>query len=51
MKWRVRMLNEVVVNDNKKIEDMIYEIRGKHVMLDFDLSKVYDCKNGTKQIN
>ena len=45
------MLNEVINNDNKKIEDMIYEIRGKHVMLDFDLAKVYDCKNGTKQIN
>ena len=30
---------------------MIYEIRGKHVMLDFDLAKVYDCKNGTKQVN
>ena len=45
------MLNEVINNDNKKIEDMIYEIRGKHVMLDFDLAKVYDCKNGTKQVN
>ena len=34
-----------------KIEDMIYEIRGKQVMLDSDLAKLYECKNGTKTIN
>ncbi|MBQ3435875.1 MAG: ORF6N domain-containing protein [Bacilli bacterium] len=34
-----------------KIEDMIYEIRGKQVMLDSDLAKLYHCKNGTKEIN
>ena len=34
-----------------KIEDMIYEIRGKQVMLDSDLAKLYQCKNGTKNIN
>ena len=33
------------------IEDMIYEIRGKQVMLDCDLAKLYECKNGTKSIN
>ena len=33
------------------IEDMIYEIRGKQVMLDSDLAKLYQCKNGTKTIN
>ena len=36
---------------NNKIEDMIYEIRGKQVMLDSDLAKLYQCKNGTKTIN
>ena len=30
---------------------MIYEIRGKQVMLDSDLAKLYQCKNGTKDIN
>ena len=30
---------------------MIYEIRGKQVMLDSDLAKLYKCKNGTKTIN
>ena len=33
------------------IENMIYEIRGKQVMLDSDLAKLYQCKNGTKTIN
>ena len=33
------------------IENMIYEIRGQQVMLDFDLAKLYECKNGTKEIN
>ena len=35
----------------EKIEDMIYEIRGKQVMLDSDLAKLYECKGGTKVIN
>jgi len=30
---------------------MIYEIRGKQVMLDSDLAKLYQCTNGTKDIN
>ena len=33
------------------IREMIYEIRGKQVMLDFDLAYLYKCKNGTKTIN
>ena len=37
--------------ENIDIEDMIYEIRGKQVMLDSDLAKLYKCKNGTKEIN
>ncbi len=33
--------------DNKiKIEDMIYEIRGKQVMLDSDLAKIYHIETG-----
>ena len=34
-----------------KIEDLIYEVRGRQVMLDSDLAKLYQCKNGTKDIN
>ncbi len=30
---------------------MIYEVRGKQVMLDRDLAKLYECANGTKTIN
>ena len=44
-------MNELQVIDNIKIEDMIYEIRGKQVMLDSDLAYLYNCKNGTKSIN
>ena len=40
-----------VIKQDIKIEDMIYEIRGKQVMLDSDLAKLYQCKNGTKEIN
>lgn len=40
-----------IIKNNSKIEDMIYEIRGKQVMLDSDLAKLYGCKNGTKTIN
>ena len=45
------MKNELIVLDDENIESMIYEIRGKQVMLDSDLAKLYKCKNGTKSIN
>ena len=44
-------MNELVVKDNINIENMIYEVRGKQLMLDSDLAKLYECKNGTKEIN
>ena len=44
-------MNEVVTKEDIKIEDMIYEIRGKQVMMDSDLARLYKCKNGTKTIN
>ena len=40
-----------LVKSELQIENMIYEIRGKQVMLDSDLAKLYQCKNGTKTIN
>ena len=42
---------EKIIEKNIKIENLIYEIRGKQVMLDSDLAKLYNCKNGTKTIN
>ena len=39
------------LKEELNIENMIYEIRGKQVMLDSDLAKLYECKNGTKDIN
>ena len=44
-------MHEVVIKDDIKIEDMIYEIKGKQVMLDSDLGRIYECKNRTKTIN
>ena len=43
-------MNELTVMENVNIKDMIYEARGKQVMLDSDLAKLYHCKNGTKEI-
>ncbi len=44
-------MNEIAEKDVKNIENIIYEIDGKEVMLDSDLAKLYECKNGTKEIN
>lgn len=45
------LINALIEKEDIKIENMIYEIRGKQVMLDSDLAKLYECKNGTKTIN
>ena len=44
-------MNDLIIKDNIKIEELIYEVRGKQVMLDSDLAKLYGCKNGTKSLN
>ena len=44
-------MNEIAEKDVINIEEIIYEIDGKEVMLDSDLAKLYKCKNGTKEIN
>ena len=36
-------MNKIVVSDNINIENMIYEIRGKQVLLDSDLARLYGC--------
>lgn len=45
------VINDLIEKEDIKIENMIYEIRGKQVMLDSDLAELYKCKNGTKTIN
>ena len=42
-------MNEVITKETIQIENMIYEIRGKQVMLDSDLAKLYQVE--TKRIN
>lgn len=43
-------MNEIIVKDNEKIANLIYEVRGKQVMIDSDLVALYKCTNGTKTI-
>lgn len=42
-------MNNIIEKEN--IESIIYEIRGKQVMLDSDLARLYQCTNGTKDVN
>ena len=42
-------MNEIIEKEEIKVENMIYEIRGKQVMLDSDLAKLYGTD--TKRIN
>ena len=42
-------MNEIIEKDVINVEDMIYEIDGKEVMLDSDLAKLYSVE--TKRIN
>ena len=42
---------DIVKVDDVIIDNLIYEVRGKQVMIDSDLAKLYECKNGTKTIN
>ena len=44
-------MNHVIVKDEVVIENIIYEIRGVQVILDSDLARLYECVNGTKDIN
>lgn len=39
-------MNEIIETETINIEDMIYEIRGKQVMLYSDLVRLYECING-----
>ncbi|MBQ6477455.1 MAG: ORF6N domain-containing protein [Bacilli bacterium] len=44
-------MNNIEVTSVNIIGNLIYEVRGKQVMLASDLAKLYECKNGTKSIN
>ena len=43
------LINDLIEKEDIKIENMIYEVRGKQVMLDSDLAKLYRVE--TKRIN
>lgn len=42
-------MDEVVIKENQKIVNMIYEVRGVQVMLSSDVTKLYQVE--TKRIN
>ena len=42
-------MNDVIVKEEIIIENLIYEVRGKQVMLDSDLARLYETE--TKRIN
>ncbi len=44
-------MNKIIEKEEIKVENMIYEIREKQVMLESNLAKLYQCTNGTKDIN
>lgn len=44
-------MNEIIVSEEIKVENLIYEVRGLQVILDSDLAILYKCTNGTKDIN
>ncbi len=44
-------MNDVIEKEIEKVENLIYEVRGVQVMLDSDLARLYECANGTKDVN
>lgn len=34
-------MNEIITKENIRIEDMIFKVRGKEVIMDSDLAKLY----------
>lgn len=41
-------MNEIIEKEEIKVENMIYEIRGKQVILDSDLAKLYHVSTELK---
>lgn len=44
-------MNDISINERIVIENLIYEVRERQVMLDSDLARLYECVNGAKTIN
>ena len=42
-------MSEITTKERIKIKDMIFEVRGKQVIMDSNLAILYKCKNGTKE--
>ena len=42
-------MTDLIIKENVRVEDLIYEVRGVQVMLDSDLAKLYEVE--TKRIN
>lgn len=42
-------MNDKIIKEEINIENLIYDVRGKQVMLDSDLARLYGVK--TKQLN
>ena len=36
-------MNKVIIKKEVEIENLIYTVRGKQVMLDSDLARLYEC--------
>ena len=37
--------------NNTEIKKLFYEIRGKQVILDQDVARIFECKSGTKSLH
>lgn len=44
-------MSSVIIKDEVNIEDLIFLIRSTYVIFDSDLARLYECVNGTKDIN
>jgi len=42
-------MNDIILKENEQIENLIYEVRGKQVMLTSDVARIYNSE--TKTIN
>ena len=43
MSIRRFIMSKTIEKEIINVENLIYEIRGKQVMLDYDLAKLYEC--------
>ena len=42
-------MNELIVKEEVVIENLIYEVRGKQVLLDSDLARLYETETRIKK--